>query len=83
MRIGTPERHRILDLSAWRELPYSLFALAIFLGFVGFYAPFCYIQEFSTNKAIMTDDLVFYLLPVLNAGAIFGRIVRARPLNRL
>ncbi|KAL8831107.1 MAG: hypothetical protein Q9191_001056 [Dirinaria sp. TL-2023a] len=72
---GTTERHRMVDLSAWRELPYSLFALAIFFGFVGFYVPFCYIQEFSTSKSIMNDDLVFYLLPILNAGAICGRIM--------
>ena len=62
-------------MSAWRELPYLLLAVAIFFGLVGFYVPFCYIQAYSTDKAIMSKELAFYLLPILSAGAFLGRIV--------
>ena len=79
-RQKTTERHRILDLSAWRELPSILLALAIFFGFVGFYIPFCYIQASSTDRSIMDKQLAFYLLPILNAGAFFGRIVSSQNL---
>lgn len=70
-----PQRHCALDLSAWREAPYVLFALAIFFGFVGFYVPYCYVQAYSIDKEIMAEHLSFYLLPIINAGAFFGRIV--------
>lgn len=66
---------RMLDLSAWRELPYTLFALAIFFGFLGFYVPFCYVQQYSIDKLDMGEYLAFYLLAILNAGAFLGRIV--------
>lgn len=71
----TRERHPSLDLSAWRDASYSLFALAIFLGFVGFYVPYYYVQAYSSEKVAMSKSLAFYLLPILNAGAFFGRIV--------
>lgn len=69
------EARRTLDFSAWRELPYSLFTVAIFLGFVGFYVPFCYVQAYSMEAAFMGRGLAFYLSSILNAGAFCGRIV--------
>ena len=75
MHRSTSEHHGVLDMSAWRELPYLLLAVAVFFGFVGFYVPFCYVQAYSIDKAIMSKELAFYLLPILSAGAFFGRIV--------
>lgn len=68
-------QRRIFDSSAWREPPYLLLAVGMFLGFMGLYIPFFYIQTFSIEKNIVTNDLVFYLLPLLNTGSFFGRIV--------
>ena len=71
----TEDRHPSLDLSAWRDASYVLFALAIFLGFFGFYVPYYYVQLYSIEKVTMSRALAFYLLPILSAGAFFGRIV--------
>ena len=73
--------HRVLDMSAWREIPYILFALAIFFGFVGFYIPFCYIQAYSIDKSVMEKQLALYLVAMINAGAFFGRIVSSDQRN--
>ena len=69
------ERHFSMDLSAWRDPSYTLFALAIFFGFVGLYVPYYHVQAYSIEKVAMSKTLAFYLLPILYAGAFLGRIV--------
>ena len=74
-RKGIIPHYRVLNVSACRETPYILFALAIFFGFVGFYIPFCYIQAYSIDKWSMKKQLALYLLTMINAGAVYGHIV--------
>lgn len=71
-----PSTHRkIFDPTAWRETPYVILAIGMFVGFMGLYIPFFYVQTYSIEKNIMTEDLAFYLLPILNTGSLFGRLV--------
>lgn len=64
-----------LDQSAWMETPFVYFGCAMFLGFLGLYIPFFYIQLQSIQQEGLNKDLVFYLLPLLNGGSFFGRLV--------
>ncbi|TEY24756.1 hypothetical protein BOTCAL_1364g00010 [Botryotinia calthae] len=66
---------KLVDLAAWRELPYLLFAIGLFFTFMGLYIPFFYVQTYVIQQDIMSEDLGFYLLAILNAGSFFGRIV--------
>ena len=77
MPMKPSRQRRIFDATAWREAPFVLMAISMFLGFMGLYIPFFYVQTYSIEKNIMTDDLAFYLLPILNTGSFFGRIVSA------
>src|SRR4051812_37245056 len=47
----------------------------MFVGFIGLYGPIFYLPSYAIENKIMAEDLAFYLLPVLNAGSIFGRII--------
>ncbi|RDL36934.1 uncharacterized protein BP5553_04367 [Venustampulla echinocandica] len=75
MRLKPSSARRIFEMEAWKEPPFSLFGLGTFLGFMGLYVPFFYIQIYALEKRIVTEDLAFYLLPLLNAGSFFGRII--------
>ncbi|KAK5114232.1 hypothetical protein LTR85_010297 [Meristemomyces frigidus] len=75
MRALPPPRKKIIDFSGFRELPFCLFCLAAFVGFIGLYIPFFYITEFGSSQAGLTPTLAFYMLPVLSAGSIAGRIL--------
>ena len=76
LRAPPPKTPRaLLDLSAFREAPFNIFSLGLFLAFVGLYFPFFYAPIYGARIAGMSDDVAFYLLPVLNAGSMFGRIV--------
>lgn len=66
---------RGLDFAAFKDSEYTLFAIAMFLGYLGLYIPFFYIQLYSLEKSNITGELDFYLLPIMNASGFFGRLV--------
>ncbi|KAK4694753.1 hypothetical protein P7C71_g2879, partial [Lecanoromycetidae sp. Uapishka_2] len=76
MRTPPPKHARaIIDLKALREAPFNVYCFALFLLFIGLYFPFFYAPIYGSRIAGLSDDVSFYLLPVLNAGSIFGRII--------
>jgi hypothetical protein len=65
----------MLDLQAFKNKPFSLFSIGLFLSFAGLYVPiFCVIIYTETHLHIDTD-LSFYILPLLNAASVVGRIL--------
>lgn len=91
VRIKPAQKRELLQLSAFKELPYTLFTLGEFLGFMGLYIPFFYIQTYAIEApgTQLDENLAFYLLVILNAASIFGRVIpnfladKTGPLNML
>ncbi|CAK3783641.1 hypothetical protein DOTSEDRAFT_92146 [Lecanosticta acicola] len=75
MRTRPRPRKTIIDFGGFRELPFSLFSLASFVGFIGLYIPFFYISSFASEKAGLNSTLAFYMLPIISAGSTVGRIL--------
>ncbi|KAG0646092.1 Aspyridones efflux apdF [Hyphodiscus hymeniophilus] len=74
-RILPAQKRAIWDLSAFKEAPFVFFTLSIFFGFMGLYIPFFYVQSYAIQEKITSPDLAFYMLSILNASSIFGRII--------
>ena len=75
-RVPPPKTARpFLDLPAFTEAPFTIFTLGTFLACLGLYFPFYYATIYGTRILDLSDDVSFYLLPVLNAGSVFGRIL--------
>lgn len=75
MRSRVPKpttRRKIFDTTILREIPFQTFNVATFFGFVGQYIPFFFIEQFALTHGIAGP---FWMLIVLNAGSIPGRIV--------
>src|SRR5438046_93695 len=75
VRILPPARRKIIDWAAFKEAPYTLFMVGGFIGFMGLYPPFFYVQLYSLETGITGTALSFYLLSILNATSVFGRIL--------
>lgn len=73
-RVLPKQKRALLELKAFRELPYAIFCVAMFFGFIGFYGPVFYLQSSAIEDGT-SNNLAFYLLPILNATSIFGRIL--------
>jgi MFS family permease len=85
-----PKQRRILiEFSAFKEVPYTLFCMAMFFGYIGFFNPIFYIEAYAIQKHAMGETLALYLVSILNAASVPGRIVpgllglRFGPLNIL
>jgi MFS family permease len=68
-------RRPFFDSKVLQELPYDFFSIGSFFGMMGMYIPFYYISTYSIEKGIVDGNLGFYLLTILNAASVFGRIV--------
>lgn len=69
------KRRVFIDRSAFRDGPFTVTCLSVFVAFTGLYTPFYYIQSFALNGGLAGGDLALNLLAILNAGSVFGRIL--------
>ncbi|PKX94761.1 MCT family MFS transporter [Aspergillus novofumigatus IBT 16806] len=74
MRFLPTEKRKLVQLSAFKEPAFVMFAVAMFLGFLGFYNFLFYVQSYAIDTGIVDANLGFYLLSMLNAGSTVGRI---------
>ncbi|KAK5208754.1 hypothetical protein LTR72_001318 [Exophiala xenobiotica] len=71
----TPRRKRkLVDVSAFGELQYTLFCAAVFCGFTGILVPLFYVGLYAQDTGVTSAEFAFYLLPIMNAASTFGRI---------
>ncbi|KAK9447744.1 major facilitator superfamily domain-containing protein [Limtongia smithiae] len=77
MRIRyTPKFKRALwDQTAFSDVPFVLFTFVVFFVFAGAYVPYYYAQSYAESQGIFSENVSFYMLSILNAGSIFGRII--------
>ena len=65
----------MFDLQALSEPPFSIFTLALAVGIAGLYIPSFYIETFAVQSKIADANLGSYVLPILNAAGMFGRVI--------
>ncbi|KAJ5086064.1 hypothetical protein N7532_010835 [Penicillium argentinense] len=89
VRFKPKDKRKLYQLSAFKDLGYCLFTVAMFLGFLGFYNFLYYVQPYAIDTGIVDSNLGFYLVSMLNAASTFGRIApnfladHTGPLNML
>lgn len=54
--------------------PYGAYTLALLFTLAAQYTPAFFIQDYAIQKGIMDENLASFLLPILNAASIIGRI---------
>ncbi|KAH0144210.1 MFS general substrate transporter, partial [Aureobasidium melanogenum] len=76
LRVRTLPSHRrkIFDLDAWREPAFTVYVIGSMIAFLGTWTPFVYIEVYALRYGITSKELAFYLLPIITAGSIFGRV---------
>lgn len=65
----------IVEWSAFKELPYTLFTIGMFLNFWALYFAFYYIGSFGHNILNITNVDSINNILILNGVGIFGRII--------
>lgn len=69
-------------LAAWKHPAYYLQIVGLFLVFWAMFVPFFYIPGYAESISISVD-MSFYLIAILNAGSMFGRLIGGALANRI
>ncbi|ANB13716.1 Mch5p [Sugiyamaella lignohabitans] len=78
----------LIDYASFKDIPFILYCIACFFGFMGQYIPIFFIQSYCLEIGI-DSNLAFYMTSILNAGSVLGRILpnfiadKTGPLNML
>lgn len=68
-------KRAMFDATAFRDLPYVIFAAAGFFSFLTLYVPFFYLVLWAHTHHVSSPEWAPYLVTFLNAGSFFGRII--------
>jgi predicted MFS family arabinose efflux permease len=75
MRVRPPAIRKILDMSVFKDGPFMLSVFGCLLGYTGSYVGFFYIAFYGVDNGWMSTRLALYLMPILNAASVFGRVL--------
>lgn len=78
MRTRVPpsgKKRAIIDRSALTDVPFIMFVAGGLFGFLTLYVTFFYIQLYATSHHAASESFAPYLVTLLNAGSILGRII--------
>ena len=78
MRLPNPPsgpKRALVNFRTFRDTTYLLCCLGFFVGFLGLYVFYYYIQLYAMNVTGTKPRLAFYLLAILNAASFFGRLL--------
>ena len=65
-----------MEYQALREPVFALYTIGIVLTFLGFFTFYNFVEEWAVAEHVDTKGLqVFYILPIVNATSIFGRLL--------
>ena len=73
-RVLPPHKRKLFEFSAFKNPAYVFFVMSLVLGFMGLFVPFFYVQYYAQVKHMTDATLSSYLLAIINAGSVFGRI---------
>jgi MFS family permease len=75
MRAKPPGVRKMVDWTAFTDVPYLVCILACFLGYTGCYTAFYYISYYGESNGLTDTSLSLYLVPILNSSSAFGRVM--------
>ncbi|KAK9387650.1 Aspyridones efflux protein [Lipomyces mesembrius] len=77
MRIWSVSKFKraVYDPTAIGDFKFMVFTIVVFFAFAGAYIPFYYIQSFASATNIFDQNTAVYLLSILNAASVFGRVL--------
>ena len=73
--IPSTKWRNIVDLKVFKNKPFLVFIVGTFFGFMSLYVTFFYIELYAREQTDTTDHLSIYLLSIINASSIVGRLI--------
>ncbi|KAK0702760.1 major facilitator superfamily domain-containing protein [Lasiosphaeris hirsuta] len=74
-KTGGKRKQALFDKTAFRDRPFILFSMSLLLLWLGVDVPFFFLPSFAQDKLNLSNDWGDYLLAIMNASAIIGRLI--------
>ena len=74
-RVRPSARRQLFNAASFTDIPFLIFNLGAFFGFMGVYVPFNYVQLYALQECHMDKSFSFYLLVIINATSIVGPVL--------
>ncbi|KAL4783590.1 major facilitator superfamily domain-containing protein [Aspergillus varians] len=74
-RVKPPKARALIDWTAFTDIPYLTLVAAGFIAFMGLFTLFFYISYVGAARQLTSNDMAFYMVPILNAASCFGRTI--------
>jgi predicted MFS family arabinose efflux permease len=75
LRVKPPKARAILDFTAFADIGFMALILTTFVNYMGLFVILFYLSYYAEAQHITDTSLAFYLVPIFNAGSVFGRMI--------
>ncbi|KAJ5287859.1 hypothetical protein N7478_003545 [Penicillium angulare] len=74
-RVTPPKARSLIDWTALTDPSYMFFVFTTLIAFMGLFVLLFYISYFAAAARITDSTMAMYIVPILNAGSVFGRTI--------
>ncbi|KAH9908938.1 major facilitator superfamily domain-containing protein [Xylariomycetidae sp. FL2044] len=75
-RLPHAKHHRsLVDRASFSDVPYLTYVAGGFFCFMGLYVAFFYIELFTLEHGLASDEMASYMVTFMNAASVIGRVV--------
>ncbi|KAL4748264.1 hypothetical protein BDW72DRAFT_180887 [Aspergillus terricola var. indicus] len=74
-RVKPPKARALMDWTAFTDIPFMTLVVAGLIAFMGLFTLLFYISYVASARHLTSNDMAFYLVPILNAASCFGRTI--------
>ncbi|KAL4738383.1 major facilitator superfamily domain-containing protein [Aspergillus similis] len=74
-RVKPPKARALVDWTAFTDIPFMTLVIAGLIAFMGLFTLLFYISYVASARHLTSNDMAFYLVPILNAASCFGRTI--------
>ena len=81
--LSSGTKRKLLDLTAFRDLPFCWYTLSNFLVFLGYMNPFNYMATYGQAAVGLTRSFSLYVIMIAQASSIVGRLIAGQLARRI
>ena len=74
-RVLPPAKRQLVDFPMLQEAPFVILMIGFFFGVAALYNPIFFLQSYAETTTSIDSTLLFFLIPIISAGSIPGRVV--------
>ncbi|KAL4902030.1 hypothetical protein BDW74DRAFT_169777 [Aspergillus multicolor] len=74
-RVKPPKARALVDWTAFTDISFMTLVVAGLIAFMGLFTLLFYISYVASARHLTSNDMAFYLVPILNAASVFGRTI--------